>query len=99
MIDPTQILLFTVVTSLTVLLIIIGIQVFLILKEVKKTVMKFNRILDDTTVVSGTVSRSVNDLSKSVSELSGFASGIKTAFKFFHVFNKKEGKHNGSREK
>lgn len=99
MIDPTQILLFTVVTSLTVLLIIIGIQVFLILKEVRRSFQKFNKILDDTATVSGTVSRSVNGLSKSVDEISGFASGIKAAFKIFKVFEKKEEKRNESREK
>lgn len=46
MFDPTQTLLVAVITTLTILLTIIGIQVVQILKEVKKSVEKTNHLLD-----------------------------------------------------
>lgn len=89
MLDSTQILLFTVVTSLTVLLIIIGIQIFFILKEVRKIFQKLNIMMNDATVVTGTIS-------KSVTQLSGFSTGLKTVLGVLNIFTKKEGiKHDG----
>lgn len=83
MVDTTQILLYTVVVALTILLIVIGIQVFLILKEIKKMLEKANKMMDDATKLTGSISSSFH-------EISGFASGIKTVFKVFDVFNKKD---------
>lgn len=45
--DPTQILLFAVVITLTLLLVIVGIQVFLILKETRRAIKKTNKLLDE----------------------------------------------------
>lgn len=89
MIDTTQILLYTVVSALTVLLIIIGIQVIFILQEVRKMFQKMNRMLEDATVLTGTISRSVG-------EFSGFASGLKSVLKIFSVFSKKEDEKNAA---
>ena len=52
MIDVTQLLLGIVIVTLTVLITIIGIQVYLILHEFQSTVKKANKILDDTGNVS-----------------------------------------------
>ena len=76
MIDTTQILLFTVVTSLTVLLIIIGIQLFFILREIRRMLQKTNKMMEDASHVTGSISRSFH-------EVSGFAEGIKTVFRIF----------------
>ena len=55
MIDITQFVLLTVVVSLSVVLLIIGIHVIGILKELRVTVQKSNKIIDDC----GTVSESI----------------------------------------
>lgn len=45
--DATQILLFAVVIVLTLVLLVVGIQVFFILKEAKKAIRKTNELLQD----------------------------------------------------
>lgn len=73
MINNTQILLITVVTVLTILLTIIGVQVFFILQEIKKTIEKFNKIIDDAGVISGSVAKPIASLSNSITGVSGIA--------------------------
>ena len=70
MTNGLQILLAAVISSLTVVLVFIGIEFFLILKEMKKTVEKMNLIIDDTHTVTHTVANTVE-------ETAGFISGIK----------------------
>ena len=74
--DPVQILLFIVVTSLTGLLVAVGIQAFLILKDAHSAVQKFNGLLDDARVLTGSVARPIEGLRSFVEG----ASGIKSAF-------------------
>lgn len=81
MIEPTQILLIVVITVLTIVLTIIGIQFFLILKELRKSVQKMNQILDDSTVVSGTVARSITGVA-------GMLSGVKAGLSVLNFFKK-----------
>lgn len=69
--DPTQILLIIVVTTLTILLTVVGIQVFFILKEVRKLVEKTNKILDDAGTISESVAKPISSLSSSIGGLSG----------------------------
>lgn len=57
--EPTQILLFAVVTILTILLLVVGIQVFFILRDTKKTLDKINKVLDDAGLVSGSVAKPI----------------------------------------
>lgn len=71
MFDNTQTLLVAVVIALTLLLSLIGVQVFFVLREVKKTIEKFNKIIDDAGVVSGSVSKSISSLSNSITSISG----------------------------
>jgi phosphoglycerate-specific signal transduction histidine kinase len=73
MIDTTQILLIAVVTVLTALLTIIGVQVFFILKEIKKTIEKFNKMMDDMGLISESVARPIASLSNSITGVSGIA--------------------------
>jgi len=70
MIDPAQTALFLVIIVLTILLLALGIQVFFILKELRKTINKANKVLDDTGVITESVSGPI-------SNLSNLASGIK----------------------
>ncbi len=90
MIDTTQILLFTVVTALTILLIVIGIQVVFILREVRKMFEKMNKMMEDATMVTGSIGRSFN-------EISGFTTGLKGVLKIFSIFAKKEDKNAGEK--
>jgi len=83
--DTTQVLLTIVVTVLTILLSVIGIQIAFILAEFKKTVEKMNKMLDDAGRVTG-------GISKSVTGMSGMFEGIKTGLKVVNFFGKKKEK-------
>ena len=86
MIDPTQILLFSVVIILTILLIIIGWQIFQILVELHKMIVKFNQMVNGAVEISG-------NLGKSFRDLSGFSEGLKTVLGFLKIFKKKDKKN------
>lgn len=69
--EPAQILLTVVVIVLTIVLVAVGIQVFLILKEVRQSVQKMNKILDDAQEVSHSVAKPISSLSTSLMGISG----------------------------
>ena len=71
MIDTTQVLLVVVITTLTTLLTIIGVQVFFILREFKRTIEKMNKMLDDAGVISESIAKPIASLSSGVTGLSG----------------------------
>lgn len=79
--DSAQIILFIVIILLAILLLALGIQVFFILKEFRKTVSKANRVLDNTNVITQSVS-------SPISSLSSIATGIKTGASFINLFKK-----------
>lgn len=85
MIEPTQILLFAVVIILTILLVIIGWQIYKILYEIYKMLTKFNSMIDGAISISG-------NLSKSVKDLTGFTEGLKTVLGFLNIFKREEKK-------
>lgn len=60
MIDATQILLMLIILVLTTMLTVIGVQVFFILREFRVTLQKANKVLDDTGVISESVSQPVS---------------------------------------
>lgn len=70
--DPAQILLFSVVSVLTILLIALGFQVFLILREVKRTLDKVNKLLDDISLVSDSVARPIVGFANFVDGIKNF---------------------------
>jgi len=74
-----QILLFLVVTVLTTLLAIAGIQVVHILKEFRQMTAKMNKIMDDFHLISTSVA-------KPVAGLSGFLTGLKSGSDFISFF-------------
>lgn len=67
--DTAQLLLIIVVSVLTLLLVFLGIQVFFILRELRNTLSKANRVLDDAGVISSSISRPVESFSTVVSGL------------------------------
>jgi len=83
-----QILLFVVVTVLTVLLTLSGVQVYYILKEFKQSVKKVNKILDDTEIMTSSVA-------KPIAGISGFITGIKSGADILNLFLNIKKKKNG----
>ena len=80
MIDPAQTALFLVIIILTILLLVLGIQVFFILRELRKTIDKANKVLDDTGVITESVS-------KPISSLSSLTMGLKTGARLAKILN------------
>ena len=69
MIDPAQTALFLVIIVLTILLLALGIQVFFILRELRQTINKANKVLDDTGIITESVSGPISNLSNMASGL------------------------------
>ncbi|MEX2013248.1 MAG: hypothetical protein WD967_02490 [Candidatus Levyibacteriota bacterium] len=88
--DPAQTALFLVVIVLTILLIVLGIQVFFILKELRHTIVKTNKVLDE----AGQITESV---SAPLSSISALTMGLKTGASLAGLFKKehKKGKEHG----
>lgn len=80
--DPVQITIIVISFILTLLLVILGVQVWYILKEIRTAIFKTNTMLDDAKKVTGTVG-------DSVSSMSGVVSGIKAALSVLKIFRKK----------
>lgn len=74
-IDTAEVVLLFVLVTLALLLLILGVQVFFILREFRQTVSKANRVLDQTSVITRSVSGPLSSLS-SISEGVKGASGI-----------------------
>jgi|SRR3989344_4238433 len=81
MIDSAQTILFVVIIVLTIFLLVLGVQVFFILRDLRKTVRKANKVLDNTNVITQSVSAPI-------SSLSSIAMGIKTGSSFINFFKK-----------
>ncbi len=79
--DIAQTALFIIITILAILLLVLGVQVFFILREFRKTVSKTNKVLDNTSVITQSVSAPM-------SSLSSLAGGIKTGLSFVNLFKK-----------
>lgn len=79
--DPAQTALFLVIIVLTILLLVLGIQVFFILRELRKTVTKANRVLDKTNSITESVSAPI-------SSLSNILVGLKTGASFINLLRK-----------
>lgn len=71
MADPAQLILLLVILILSILLVVLGVQVFLILKDLRATITKANKVLDD----AGQITQSV---SQPVSSLASILMGVKT---------------------
>ena len=67
--DTAQILLTVVIVLLALILIALSVQVFFILREFKRTINKANKILDDTGVITESISNPLSNLSTLTSGL------------------------------
>lgn len=82
MIDPIQALMVVVVTTLTIILSIIGFQVFLILREVQQSVKKVNKMLDDMGKISNSIATPIASISENLRSASGLAGVLGWLLKF-----------------
>lgn len=92
--DTVQLVLLIVILALTLLLVILGIQVFMILREVRKTITKANRVLDNTGSITESVSRPIQSLSSLIGSASSsalVARLIKLALRGHHEDKKDKG--------
>jgi hypothetical protein len=81
--DTTQLLLTVVLTVTTILLVIVGIQLIFVLRDLRKTIRKINGIIEGFEKVGGSVEHGF-------AEILGFFSGIKTIFKVVDVIHSKK---------
>jgi len=63
MIDPVQLVLLIVILVLTILLVILGIQIFFILKELRQTITKTNKVLDNADSITENIEAPLSALS------------------------------------
>ncbi len=85
MLDITQTLLIVVITVLTILLAVIGVQVFFILKEMRNTMHKTNKILDDTGAMT-------SNFRRPFSSMTSLASGVKTGLEIISMLRERRRK-------
>ncbi len=63
MIDTVQAVLLFVIVLLTILLVVIGVQVYFVLRDLRKTLSKANNVLDNTEEITGSVSEPMSAVS------------------------------------
>lgn len=84
--DTTQVLLTVVLTITTIILVIVGIQLIFVLKELRKTLKTVNGIIDGLEKVGLSVEHGFT-------EVVGFFAGIKSILKIVDILHaKKDGK-------
>lgn len=83
MVDAAQVVLLIVIAVLAILLVILGIQVFFILRELRATVAKANKVLDDTGLITESVSTPIATLSTLIT-------GVKAGALIARILKKKK---------
>ena len=86
MINFQQLFLTILISTLTVLIIIFSVYVFRILSELRQTLAKMNKILDDMGTISGSIA-------KPVAGLSDLVMGLKSGVKVFEAISRFAGKN------
>lgn len=79
MTDNFPILFAVVLTILTVVLVAVGVQLFLVLKSFRQALEKVNSALDET-------EEKIKAISEPLQNLAGIAAGVKTGVKVFEGF-------------
>lgn len=77
MVDPVQAVLLIVIVLLTILLLVLGVQIFFILKELRRTLSRATRVLENT-----------ESITESVSEPMSFLSGLLLSAKSLKTISK-----------
>jgi hypothetical protein len=84
--EPTQLVIIIISITLAALFVLLGVQVFFILKEMRISIQKVNKMLDDMGKVSGTVGNSVENVG-------GFINGLKAGMTAIASLRGKGGNH------
>jgi hypothetical protein len=84
--DITQIVIIISILAITTILVLVGISIINLLKELKTTIFKTNLILDDAKVITSSVAQPVSTLAE---VFAGVKTGIATFNTFFNK-NKKD---------
>jgi len=63
MVDPVQMVLLLVILVLTILLVVLGVQVYFILRELRETIVKTNRVLDNANSITENIDAPLSALS------------------------------------
>jgi len=85
MFEFQQFFLVILISTLTILVVIFSIYVFRILAELRETLRKVNKMLDDMGSITGSIA-------KPISGLSDMVSGLKSGVRVFDVIGKFVGK-------
>lgn len=64
--DPAQIVIFVIIIVLTIAFLFLGREFFFVLRELRQTLIKTNRILDTAEKISENISNPINTLSSVV---------------------------------
>lgn len=86
MIDTVQAVLLFVIVLLTTLFVVLGIQVFFILRDLRETLRRTNNILDDVEHLSNNATNAFDSLSN----IFGGASTLKSIINVLSVFRRKK---------
>lgn len=89
MVDTLQLGLFFILLVLSILVVVLGVQVFLILKDLKVTIDKVNKILDDAGIISEAISRPVGAFSTFTSSVQAGTTVVKVFKKILSVLERK----------
>ena len=92
MVDISQVLLIIVITTLTIILTLIGIQIIYILREVKKSLEKINNMLEDAEMVTKSIAHPIAGLGGVIEGLKTSTKAIETITKLFSRKKKKRPK-------
>ena len=85
--DPLIIVLTIVITVFSVVLVVAGIQVILVLQELKKTLRRVNTLAD---TLEKTADRALSPLANLGGTIDGVKSGLKVAQAFMNWLNKEK---------
>ena len=88
MYDPAQILLIVIIIVLAILLVILGIQVSLILRDLRVTIQKTNKVLDETSEVLDDTAEITEAVKGPVVGFSSAIMGLKTGGALLNLVNK-----------
>lgn len=97
MVDPVQMVLLLVILVLTILLVILGIQVYYILRELRETIIKTNRVLDNAESITENIDAPISALSSLA--LGAKASSLLTVAKFVRNLVGRNGREDDRRDR
>ncbi len=75
--DLTQVIFIAALVAITIMLGVVATQLYFVLKEFRLTLAKTNKVLDDTGVISESVSKPVSMISTMLTGVKGWSSIIK----------------------